>query len=137
MKYEFLTPPVPADSSVWPRVQADIAAWRPRASRELPTSPLALNVIDAAGNLALTQSIFDNYREGQAELVSQLHLQQSPFARTARQDQGAAASQPGRYRHGHHRPDALSAGLADDIWIDLIGCQQRPSRSQAIYLDPA
>ncbi len=37
-----------------------------------PASPLSLNIIDAAGNLALTQPAFENYRKANPQLVSRI-----------------------------------------------------------------
>lgn len=47
------------------------AAWA--QSAKLPSSPVGINVIDAAGNLALTQPIFDNFAAENKNLVSALH----------------------------------------------------------------
>ena len=43
-----------------------------------PKSPLQLNIIDAAGNLALTQPAFDNYRKANPELVSRISFTKAP-----------------------------------------------------------
>ena len=47
-------------------------------SGNLPSSPVALNVIDAAGNLALTQPIFDNFAAQQSNLVSRFTFNKAP-----------------------------------------------------------
>ena len=44
----------------------------------MPGSPVALNVIDAAGNLALTQKIFDNFAAARPELVSGFTFNKAP-----------------------------------------------------------
>ena len=69
----------------------------------LPTSPVTLNVVDVAGNLALTQKAIENYRQGETEAGFQDHLHQGAGAGTARQDQGAAGRQPRRHRRRAHR----------------------------------
>lgn len=51
-------------------------AWA--QSAKLPSSPVALNVIDAAGNLALTQPIFDNFAAEQKALVSRFTFNKAP-----------------------------------------------------------
>ena len=44
----------------------------------LPSSPVELNIVDAAGNLALTQPIFDNYVAANPKLVSHITFNQAP-----------------------------------------------------------
>lgn len=86
---------------------------------KLPSSPVTLNIIDAAGNLALTQPIFDNYVAKHPELVSNIIFNKAP-----------SPELPGKIKAQQRAnrvdidmviigPDALSAGLADDIWVDI------------------
>src|SRR3546814_3995942 len=51
-----------------------------RAAAEVakPESPLALNIIDAAGNLALTQPAFENYEAANPDLVSRIAFTKAP-----------------------------------------------------------
>src|SRR5262245_47267123 len=46
--------------------------WAWSQGLTLPTSPVALNVIDVAGNLALTQKAFEAYRKAKPNLVSRI-----------------------------------------------------------------
>ena len=86
----------------------------------LPSSPVTLNFVDVAGNLALTQKAIENYREGNPKLVSQDHLHQGAGAGTAGQDQGAAgrrtASTSTCVLTG---TDALSAGIDQKLWVPI------------------
>jgi putative spermidine/putrescine transport system substrate-binding protein len=103
-----------------------------------PKSPLSLNIIDAAGNLALTQPAFDNYRKNNPDLVSKMTFTKAP-----------SPELPGKIRAQQSAnrvdidlviigPDALSAGLADDIYLDLVGSHAKSLPDlKAIYLDPA
>ncbi len=112
------------------------AAWA--QSAKLPSSPVALNVIDAAGNLALTQPIFDNFASEQKALVSRFTFNKAP-----------APELPGKIKAQQRAnrididlviigPDALSAGLADDIWTDIIALPDNGlPKLQDIYLEPA
>ncbi len=107
-------------------------------SAKLPSSPVALNVIDAAGNLALTQPIFDNFAAEQKALVSRFTFNKAP-----------APELPGKIKAQQRAnrididmvivgPDALSAGLADDIWTDIIALPDNGlPKLQDIYLEPA
>jgi putative spermidine/putrescine transport system substrate-binding protein len=103
-----------------------------------PKSPLLLNVVDAAGNLALTQPAFDNYRKANPELVSRIAFTKAPapeLPSKIKAQQGANRVDIDLVIIG---PDALSAGLADDIYYDLIGEQAKNLPDlQSIYLDPA
>jgi putative spermidine/putrescine transport system substrate-binding protein len=105
---------------------------------KLPTSPVALNVIDAAGNLALTQSIFDDYAKAKPNLVSSFTFNKAP-----------SPELPGKIKAQQRAnrvdidmviigPDALSAGMADDIWVDIgsIANSGLPDL-KSIYLEPA
>lgn len=107
-------------------------------SPKLPSSPVALNVIDAAGNLALTQPIFDTFAKEHSDLVSRFTFNKAP-----------APELPGKIKAQQRAnrididlvivgPDALSAGLADDIWTDIIALPENGLPDlQSIYLDPA
>lgn len=105
---------------------------------KLPSAPVALNVIDAAGNLALTQPIFDNFAKAHPELVSRFTFNKAP-----------SPELPGKIRAQQRAkrididlviigPDALAAGLSDDIWTDIIAIPDSglPNLEQA-YLEPA
>ena len=59
-------------------------------SLTLPSSPVALNVIDVAGQLQLTQGAMEAYAKANPKLVSKITFSQAPAPGTARQDQSAA-----------------------------------------------
>src|SRR3974390_2107596 len=44
----------------------------------MPTSPIVINIIDVAGNLALTQKAIENYRKAHPELVSRFTFTKAP-----------------------------------------------------------
>jgi putative spermidine/putrescine transport system substrate-binding protein len=48
------------------------------AQPALPKSPVALNVVDGAGDLALTQKIIENYRKAKPHLVSRITYTKAP-----------------------------------------------------------
>ncbi|MBM6593147.1 extracellular solute-binding protein [Microvirga pudoricolor] len=103
-----------------------------------PKSPLSINIIDAAGNLALTQPAFDNYRKANPDLISRMTFTKAP-----------SPELPGKIRAQQSAnrvdidlviigPDALSAGLADDIYLNVVEEHRKSLPDlQAIYLDPA
>jgi putative spermidine/putrescine transport system substrate-binding protein len=103
-----------------------------------PKNPLLINIIDAAGNLALTQPAFDNYRKSNPDLVARMSFTKA----TSPELPGKIRAQQAANRVDIDLviigPDALSAGLADDIYLDLVGEHAKSLPDlQAIYLDPA
>ncbi|MFT4151710.1 MAG: extracellular solute-binding protein, partial [Paracoccaceae bacterium] len=105
---------------------------------KLPSSPVALNVIDAAGNLALTQPIFDNFAKAHPEWVSRFTFNKAP-----------SPELPGKIKAQQRANrididmviiglDALSAGLVDDIWTDVVSIPDAGLPDlNAIYLPSA
>lgn len=104
----------------------------------LPAAPVSLNIVDAAGNLALTQPAFRNYAAANPKLVSRLVF-----------NKATAPELPGKIKAQQAAnsldidlviigPDALSAGLATDMWLDLTSVKDNGLPDlQSIYLDPA
>ncbi len=83
---------------------AALAATGARAQGlPLPKAPVALNVIDVGGALALMQKAFEEYRKAKPELVSRITYVKAPAPELASQDQGPAGCRPCRYRHGADR----------------------------------
>jgi putative spermidine/putrescine transport system substrate-binding protein len=84
---------------------------------QLPKSPVALNIVDVAGNLALTQQAIENYRKLKPNLVSKFTFNKAPAPELpgkikAQQDAGRVdidAVLTGI--------DALSAGVDQKLWI--------------------
>jgi len=111
-------------------------AWA--ASPPLPSAPVALNVIDVAGNLALTQKAMQAYVDANPKLVSAVTFNKA----TAPELPGKIAAEQAAGRLDIDLvlsgTDALSAGIAQNLWIKLV-----PDHSDAlpdldsIYLDPA
>ena len=104
----------------------------------LPKSPVALNVIDVAGNLALTQKAIENYRKAKPNLVSRITFTKAP-----------APELPGKIKAQQDAnrvdidlvltgTDALAAGVDQKLWMPML-----PDHAGAlpnldeIYLDGA
>ena len=99
---------------------AGLASTRVRAAVPKPKSPLTLTIVDVAGNLALTQKAFENYRKANPELVGRIAFTKAP-----------APELPGKLRaqQAANRvdidmvltgTDALSAGIAQGVWEQLF-----------------
>src|ERR687898_2132997 len=87
---------------------------------DLPKSPVALNVIDVAGNLALTQKAIENYRMAKPNLVSRISFTKAPSPELAgkiKAQQDAGRVDIDLVLTG---TDALSAGIEQKLWVDLI-----------------
>ena len=85
-----------------------------------PASPLAITVVDVAGNLALTQKAFEAYRRAFPKVVSRINFTKAP-----------APELPGKIKAQQDASrvdidvvltgtDALAAGAAQGIWEPLL-----------------
>src|SRR5919202_1579739 len=101
---------------------AGLAASGVRAQAQLamPSSPVALNIIDVAGNLALTQKAIENYRKEKPKAVSRITFTKAP-----------APELPGKIKAQQDAnrvdidmvltgTDALSAGLDPKLWTPTV-----------------
>src|ERR671916_2864537 len=90
------------------------------AQLALPKEPVALSVIDVAGNLALTQKAIENYRKAKPNLVSRITFTKAPAPELAgkiKAQQDAGRVDIDLVLTG---TDALSAGIEQKLWVDLI-----------------
>ena len=92
-------------------------AWA--QSLPLPTSPVTLNFVDVAGNLALTQKAIEAYRDKNPKLVAKINFTKAP-----------APELPGKIKAQQDANrvdidavltgiDALSAGVDQKLWIPI------------------
>jgi putative spermidine/putrescine transport system substrate-binding protein len=90
------------------------------AELALPTSPVSLNIVDVAGNLALTQKAIEAYRDKNPNLVSQISFSKAP-----------APELPGKLKaqqDANHLDidgvltgiDVLSAGVDQGLWTPIL-----------------
>jgi putative spermidine/putrescine transport system substrate-binding protein len=86
----------------------------------LPKSPITLNVVDVAGNLALTQDAIENYRAKHPNLVSRITFTKAP----APELPGKIKAQQGAKRVDIDLvltgTDALAAGIEQGLWIQVL-----------------
>lgn len=86
----------------------------------LPKSPVTINIVDVAGNLALTQPAFLAYAKAKPELVSKFVFSKAP-----------APELPGKIKAQQDAShvdidlvltglDALAAGIDQKLWIELL-----------------
>ncbi len=86
----------------------------------MPSSPLAINVVDVAGNLALTQKAIEAYATAKPQAVSRFTFNKAP-----------APELPGKLKAMEDAGrvdidlvltgnDALSAGVTQGLWVPLL-----------------
>ena len=86
----------------------------------LPKSPVTINVVDVAGNLALTQQAIESYRAAKPNLVSKVTFSKAP-----------APELPGKIKAQQDAGrvdidgvltgiDTLSAGVEQKLWVPLL-----------------
>ena len=86
----------------------------------LPKSPVTINIVDVAGNLALTQAAIEKYRDTKPNLVSKVTFSKAP-----------APELPGKIKAQQDAGrvdidgvltgiDTLSAGVEQKLWVPLL-----------------
>lgn len=86
----------------------------------LPTSPVTLNIVDVAGNLALTQGAIEAYRDKNPKLVSRVTFTKATAPELPgklKAMQAAGRSDIDLVLTG---TDALAAGIDQKLWIQVL-----------------
>jgi putative spermidine/putrescine transport system substrate-binding protein len=103
-----------------------------------PSEPVTLNIVDVAGNLALTQKAFENYRKAKPDWVSKIVFSKAP-----------APELPGKLKAQQDANrvdidmvltglDGVAAGVDQKLWIDLFPAHEADlPKLQATLLEPA
>ncbi len=94
------------------RVRAQTPAARPKA-------PLAITVVDVAGNLALTQAAFEAYRKARPEMVSRFTFTKAPAPELPAKIRAQQAANRVDIDLVLTGTDALAAGIDQKIWTAL------------------
>lgn len=101
-----------------------VAANAPVGDVTLPTEPLTINVVDVAGNLQLSQKIFDNYQKEHPNLVKEFTFQKAnapDLVGKLQAQQKAGRLDIDLVLTGS---DGMASGLKQDVWYDLLGQQK-------------
>ncbi len=110
----------------------------PKGVPDLPKEPVTLNVIDVAGNLALTQDAIGKYEKEHPELVSKVNFTKAPapeLAGKVKAQQDAGRVDLDLVLTG---TDGLSAGIEQGLWLELLpNYEQKFPDLEANYLEPA
>src|SRR5204862_8273767 len=104
----------------------------------MPKSPVTLNVVDVAGNLALTQDAIENYRAKHPNVVSRITFTKAPSPELPgkiKAQQGAKRVDIDLVLTG---TDALAAGIEQGLWVELLPAHADAlPKLDSIYLPPA
>lgn len=110
-------------------------AW---AQAPKPKSPLAITIVDVAGNLALTQKAFENYRQAKPDMVSRLTFSKAPAPELPAKLRAQQAANRVDIDLVLTGTDALAAGIDSKIWMPLLPAHADGlPKLQSILLDPA
>ena len=103
-----------------------------------PASPVSLNIVDVAGNLALTQTAIENYRKAKPDWVSKISFSKAP-----------SPEMPGKIKAQQDANQVdidlvltglgvLSAGIDQKLWQSVLTehAADLPDL-KSIYIDPA
>ena len=102
----------------------------------MPTSPVSINIVDVAGNLALTQKGFEAYRAANPKLVSRISFTQAPAPEIPgkiKAQQDASHVDIDMVLTGN---DALAAGIAQNLWVPLLSQYAGSLPKMADLLNP-
>ncbi len=99
-----------------------------------PNAPVTINVIDVAGNLALTQAAFEAYKAAKPNFVSKITFTQSPapeLPAKIKAQQDAGRLDIDLVLTG---TDALAAGIEQDLWTELLPASRNESAGARRHL---
>lgn len=104
----------------------------------LQKQPVALNIIDVAGNLALTQPALEAYRAAKPNLVSRMTYTKAPAPELPAKLKAQQAANRVDIDLVLTGTDALSAGIDQNLWVELLPAHAGGlPKLQDIYLEPA
>jgi putative spermidine/putrescine transport system substrate-binding protein len=93
-----------------------VRSW---AQAKKPASPVTITVVDVAGNLALTQHMFENYAKAKPEWVSSFAFTKAPAPELPSKIKAQQAAGKVDIDLVLTGTDALSAGVDQGLWIDF------------------
>jgi putative spermidine/putrescine transport system substrate-binding protein len=108
------------------------------AQLALPKSPVALNIVDGAGDLALTQKIIENYRKAKPHLVSRITYTKSPQPEVPGKLKAQQAANRVDIDLVLTAYDGLSLGTEQGVYQQLLPANAAAlPKLDDIYLEPA
>lgn len=107
------------------------------AALSLPKHPVEVTIVDVAGNLALTQKAIESYRQAKPGVVSRFAFTKAPAPELPAKI--GAMQQAGQMGIDLvlTGTDALSAGLSQNLWLDLKPYKSDLPDLETIYIPQA
>ena len=103
-----------------------------------PKTPLALTIVDVAGNLALTQKAFEASRRAKPDMVSRMTFTKAPAPELPAKLHAQQAANRVDIDLVLTGSDGLSAGIEQKIWVELLPAQSKSLPNlQDVLLEPA
>ena len=103
-----------------------------------PKAPLAITIVDVAGNLALTQKAFEAYRRAKPDMISRMTFTKAPSPELPAKIRAQQAANRVDIDMVVTGSDALAAGIEQNIWAELLPAQSKSLPNlQDILLEPA
>ena len=99
-----------------------------------PKSPLAITIVDVAGNLALTQKAFEAYRRAKPAMVARFNFTKAPAPELPAKLRAQQAANRVDIDIVLTGSDALAAGIDQKIWTDIA---RTPGLALETILQPA
>ncbi|OBZ93126.1 ABC transporter substrate-binding protein [Pararhizobium polonicum] len=107
------------------------------AQLKAPASPVTITVVDVAGNLALTQGMFENYAAAKPEWVSSFAFTKAPAPELPSKLKAQQAAGKVDIDLVLTGTDALAAGLDQGLWVDLAQHKAELPNLESILLPQA
>jgi len=107
------------------------------AQIKAPASPVSITVVDVAGNLALTQGMFEAYAAAKPEWVSSFAFTKAPAPELPSKIKAQQAAGKVDIDLVLTGTDALAAGLSQDLWVDLAAHKADLPNLESILLPQA
>jgi len=107
------------------------------AAQTLPKDPIQVNIVDVAGNLALTQGAFDSYAAQKPNVVSKFVYATAPAPELPSKLQAQEAANHIDIDLVLTGTDVLSAGISQGLWTDLGQYKADLPDLTSIYLPQA
>jgi len=107
------------------------------AALKAPASPVTITVVDVAGNLALTQGMFENYAAAKPDWVSSFAFTKAPAPELPSKIKAQQAAGKVDIDLVLTGTDALAAGLDQGLWVDLSGYKADLPNLESILLPQA
>ncbi|HYM70283.1 MAG TPA: extracellular solute-binding protein [bacterium] len=107
-------------AGVWARGLGGVEAAQSAALPPMPSRPLALSIIDVAGQLQLTKAIIEDYAKSHGQYVSQVNYQQATAPELPSKIKAQQLANQLQINMVLTGSDALSAGIVQDIWQPIL-----------------